>query len=88
MSPVALARPAQERTGSSQPSRSIVTLSHSHRISIEGRPSGHLSHTLERLGHLPGGGLRRSGEPHEGYANPVMNDGSEFYSDIPISKLT
>ena len=25
--------------------------------------------------------------PHEGYANPVMNDGPEFHSDIPVSEL-
>ena len=25
--------------------------------------------------------------PHEGYADPVMNDGSRFHSDIPVSKL-
>ena len=24
----------------------------------------------------------------EGYANPVMNDGLEFHSIIPVSKLT
>ena len=26
--------------------------------------------------------------PHEGYANPVMNDGPEFHSDMPVSELT
>ena len=26
--------------------------------------------------------------PHEGYANPIMNDGPRFHSDIPISELT
>ena len=26
--------------------------------------------------------------PQEGFANPVMNDGSEFRSITPISKLT
>ena len=26
--------------------------------------------------------------PHEGYADPVMNDGPEFHSNMPISKLT
>ena len=26
--------------------------------------------------------------PHEGYANPVMNDKPEFHSDIPVSELT
>jgi len=25
--------------------------------------------------------------PHEGYANPVMNDGPEFHSDMPVSEL-
>ena len=26
--------------------------------------------------------------PHEGYANPVTNDGPRFHSDVPIIKLT
>ena len=26
--------------------------------------------------------------PHEGYANPVMNHGPRFHSDMPISELT
>ena len=26
--------------------------------------------------------------PHEGYANPIMNDGPRFHSDMPVSKLT
>ena len=26
--------------------------------------------------------------PHEGYADPVTNDGPGFHSDMPISKLT
>ena len=26
--------------------------------------------------------------PHEGYANPIMNDGPRFHSDMPISELT
>ena len=26
--------------------------------------------------------------PHEGYANPVRNDGPKFHSNVPISKLT
>ena len=25
---------------------------------------------------------------HEGYADPVMNDGPRFHSDMPISELT
>ena len=25
--------------------------------------------------------------PHEGYADPVMNDGPRFHSDMPVSKL-
>ena len=25
--------------------------------------------------------------PHEGNANPVMNDGPEFHSDMPVSEL-
>ena len=26
--------------------------------------------------------------PHEGYADPVTNDGSGFHSDMPVSELT
>ena len=26
--------------------------------------------------------------PHEGYANPVMNDRPRFHSDMPVSELT
>ena len=26
--------------------------------------------------------------PHEGYADPVMNDGPGFYSNMPVSELT
>ena len=26
--------------------------------------------------------------PHEGYADPVTNDGPGFHSDIPVIKLT
>ena len=26
--------------------------------------------------------------PYEGYANPVMNDGPGFHSNIPVNKLT
>jgi len=26
--------------------------------------------------------------PHEGYADPIMNDGPGFHSNMPISELT
>ena len=26
--------------------------------------------------------------PHEGYADPIMNDGPRFHSDMPVSELT
>ena len=26
--------------------------------------------------------------PHEGYADPVTNDGPKFHSDMPVSELT
>ena len=26
--------------------------------------------------------------PHEGYADPVTNDGPRFHSDIPVRELT
>ena len=48
---------------------------------------GHLSRSLERLRHLPGGGLRSSGVPHEGFADPVLNDRPGFHSDMPVSEL-
>ena len=25
---------------------------------------------------------------HEGYADPIMNDGPEFHSNVPVSELT
>ena len=49
---------------------------------------GNLNHPPERLEHLPGGGLRSSGMPHEGYADPVTNDGPRFHLNIPVSELT
>ena len=49
---------------------------------------GHLSRSLEQHEHLPGGELRSSGMPHEGYANPIMNDKLRFHLDIPVSELT
>ena len=63
---------------------SILTSSQAYRISIEVRPVGHLSWSLEQHGHLPRGGLRSSGMPHEGYADPVINDGSRFHSTYPL----
>ena len=41
----------------------------------------------KRLKHLLGGGLRSSGMPHEGFADPSANDGSGFHTNIPISEL-
>ena len=26
--------------------------------------------------------------PHEGYANPITNDGPKFHSNIPVNELT
>ena len=26
--------------------------------------------------------------PHEGYADPITNDGPRFHSDMPVSELT
>ena len=26
--------------------------------------------------------------PHEGYADPIMNDGPRFHSNVPVSELT
>ena len=66
----------------------ILISSHAHRISIEGRPVGHLSRSPERLGHLPRGGLRSSEMRHEGYANPITNDRPGFHLDMLISELT
>ena len=33
------------------------------------------------------GGLRSNGMPHEGFADLVMNDGTGFRSNMPISEL-
>ena len=54
-----------------------------HRVEASGPPS----QSLEQPGHLPGGGLRSSGMPHEGYADPIMNDGPRFHSNMPVSEL-
>ena len=35
-----------------------------------------------------GGRLRSSGMSHEGYADPVTNDGPRFHSIIPVNELT
>ena len=45
------------------------------------------SRSSKRPGYLPGGGLRSSGMPHEGYADPSANDVSGFHTNIPISEL-
>ena len=34
------------------------------------------------------GGLRSNVTPHEGFADPVTSDRTEFYLNIPISELT
>ena len=34
------------------------------------------------------GGLRNSETPHEGFVDPVMNDKTGFYSNMPVSELT
>ena len=34
------------------------------------------------------GGLRSSRTPHEGFVDPVTNDGTGFRSNMPISELT
>jgi hypothetical protein len=81
----ALAQSAPMQIGSSQPSRSILTSSHAHKISIEARPAGHPGWSPKRPRYLPGHGLRSSGMPYEGYADPVMNDGPRFHSNMPIS---
>ena len=54
----------------------------------QGEAVGHQSQSLKWLKHLPGSGLRSSGMPHEGYADPVMNNGPGFHSDVPVSELT
>ena len=54
----------------------------------EERSAGHLSRSPEQHGHLPGGELRSSGMPHQGYSDPITNDEHGFHLDIPISELT
>ena len=84
----ALAQSAPRQIGSSQPSCLILNLCQTHRISIEGRPAGHLGRSPEQPRHLSGCRLRSSGISHEGYANPIMNDRPRFHSNVPVSKLT
>ena len=85
---MAFTQSTPKRTGSSRPSHSILTSSHAHRISIEGRPAGHLSQSPEQLGHLLGGMLRSSGMPQKGYADPITNGGPRFHLNKPVSELT
>ena len=47
-------------------------------------PPGSVSRMTQALS---GCGLRSSGMPHEGYADPVMNDGPRFHSDMLVSDL-
>ena len=55
---------------------------------LRGEAAGHLSRSLERHRHLLGGELRSSGMPHEGYADPITNDGPRFHSNMLDSELT
>ena len=75
--PATLPDPAQKRTGTSRAfsfdSNLEPNLQNLHREEANGPPE-----PIERLGHLPGGGLRRSGMPHEGSADPV----SECWTQI------
>ena len=63
-------------------------LCQTHRISIEGRPAGHPGRSPKQPRHLLGCRLRSSGMLHEGYADPITNDGPGFHSIIPVSELT
>ena len=49
---------------------------------------GHPGRSPKWPRHLPGCRLRSSGVPHEGYANPIMNDGPRLHSNVPVSDLT
>ena len=42
----------------------------------------------ESISRMARASTRRSGVPHEGYADPIINDGCGFHSDMPISELT
>ena len=55
-----------------------------HRGEASGPPRS-VSRTTQALS---GCGLRSSGMPHEGYANPITNDGPSFHSNMPVSELT
>ena len=65
--------PVLKWIGSSQPSSSIQPLAEP----IESPFRGNL---LE-------GGLQNNGMPSEGFANPIMSDGTGFHLNIPISEL-
>ena len=71
--------PAKKRTGTSRPFSFDPNLEPSPQNLHRGEASGP-PEPIERLGHLPGGGLRSSGMPHEGYADPV----SERRTWIPL----
>ena len=86
-SPSGPARPRSEADRDiSTFSRSILTLSQTHRISIEERPTGHLSPTN-------GSGIcqevgKEVVECHiRALLTPSANDGSRFHMSIPISEL-
>ena len=34
------------------------------------------------------GGLRSNGTSRKGFVKPIMNDGPEFHSNMPVSELT
>ena len=62
--------PLRSGQGHLDPSCLILTSSQTHRISNRGE-ANRPPKLIERLGHLPGGGLRSSGMPHEGSTDPV-----------------
>ena len=80
--------PLRSEQGHLDLSRSILTSSQTHRIFIEGRPTGHPGRSLERPKHLPGSGLRSSGMPHASYVDSITNDGPGFHLNRPVSELT
>ena len=70
MSPAALPDLAQKQTGTSRPFSFDFSLKPNPQNLRRGEANGP-SEPIERLGHLPGGGLRSSEMPQEGSADPV-----------------
>ena len=53
-----------------------------------GEASGPLESVYGMARASTGRRVKSSGMPHEGYADPVTNNGPRFHSNVPVSELT